>query len=174
MAKVAAEHGFTITRPYGMAYIPEFGVYTYAVRGSNDIRGEGWDTSLWIDGNTGALRDVSLPSGQHAGNTVSTVLWGLHYGDIRNFLPYRILVAFFGLVLTVISVTGVYIWWKKRKGRMLAASRRPQAGNVVAAVLLTLAASATLRSRPWAKEPSEHQILVHFSPTNLNLEEIIR
>ncbi|HTT23692.1 MAG TPA: PepSY-associated TM helix domain-containing protein, partial [Candidatus Sulfotelmatobacter sp.] len=65
-----------------------------------------------------ALRDVSLPYGQHAGNTVSTVLWGLHYGDIRNFLPYRILVAFFGLVLTVISVTGVYIWWKKRRARL--------------------------------------------------------
>ena len=56
--RLAAQHGFTITRPYGMAYIPEFGVYTYAVRGSNDIRGEGWDTSIWIDGNTGALRDV--------------------------------------------------------------------------------------------------------------------
>ena len=114
MAQIADQHGFKITRPYGMAYIPEFGVYTYAVRGSNDIRGEGWDTSIWIDGNTGALRDVSLPFGQHTGNTVSTVLWGLHYGDIRNFLPYRILVAFFGLVLTVISVTGVYVWWKKR------------------------------------------------------------
>jgi uncharacterized iron-regulated membrane protein len=118
MSRIAAQHGFTITRPYGMAYIPEFGVYTYAVRGSNDIRGEGWDTSIWIDGNTGALRDVSLPSGQHTGNTVSTLLWGLHYGDIRNLLPYRILVAFFGLVLTVISVTGVYIWWKKRKARV--------------------------------------------------------
>ena len=121
--RLAAQHGFTITRPYGMAYIPEFGVYTYAVRGSNDIRGEGWDTSIWIEGNTGALRDVSLPSGQHTWNTISTLLWGLHYGDIRNFLVYRILVSFFGVVLTVISVTGVYIWWKKRTVRKLAASR---------------------------------------------------
>lgn len=124
MAQVAARHGFKVTRPYGMAYIPEFGVYTYAVRGSNDIRGEGWDTSIWVDGNTGALRDVSLPFGQHAGNTVSTVLWGLHYGDIRNFLPYRILVAFFGVVLTVISGTGVYIWWKKRAVQQKASEQR--------------------------------------------------
>jgi len=125
MAQIAAQHGFTITRPYGMAYIPEFGVYTYAVRGSNDIRAEGWDTSVWIDGNTGALRDVALPSGQHTGNTVSTLLWGLHYGDIRGFLPYRILVALFGLILTVISVTGVYIWWKKRKIRLQTVKRSP-------------------------------------------------
>ena len=124
MAQIAAQHGFKVTRPYGMAYIPEFGVYTYAVRGSNDIRGEGWDTSIWVDGNTGGLRDVSLPFGQHAGNTVSTVLWGLHYGDIRNFLPYRILVAFFGLVLTVISGTGVYIWWKKRAVQKKASEQR--------------------------------------------------
>jgi len=130
MAEQAAQHGFAVTRPYGLAYIPEFGVYTYDVRGSNDIRGHGWDTSIWIDGNTGALRDVSLPSGQHTGNTVSTVLWGLHYGDIRDFLPYRIMVALLGLALSVISVTGVYIWWRKRRTSRLAASmRRGAAGD---------------------------------------------
>ncbi|HVP49610.1 MAG TPA: PepSY-associated TM helix domain-containing protein, partial [Candidatus Bathyarchaeia archaeon] len=119
MAQQAELHGFSITRPYGMAYIPAFGVYTYAVRSSLDIRGHGWDTSVWVDGDTGALRDVGLPSGQHAGNTVSTWLWGLHYGDIRDFLPYRILVCVFGIVLTMLSVTGVYIWWKKRRARAL-------------------------------------------------------
>ena len=118
VANMAAEHHFTVTRPYGLAYIPEFGVYTYDVRGSNDIRGHGWDTGVWVDGNTGALRQVFLPSGQHSGNTVSTWLWGLHYGDIRDFLPYRILVALFGLILTMLSITGVYIWWKKRKTRV--------------------------------------------------------
>ena len=117
IAQQAALHGFTISRPYGMAYIPQFGVYTYAVRSSMDIRGHGWDTSIWVDGNTGALRDVGLPSGQHAGNTVSTWLWGLHYGDIRDVLGYRILVCAFGVVLVVLSVTGVYIWWRKRRVR---------------------------------------------------------
>jgi uncharacterized iron-regulated membrane protein len=50
--------------------------------------------------------------------------WGLHYGDIRDNLAYRTFVCFFGLVIATLSVTGVYIWWKKRKGRLLAASRR--------------------------------------------------
>jgi uncharacterized iron-regulated membrane protein len=126
VANMAAEHHFTVTRPYGLAYIPEFGVYTYDVRGSNDIRGHGWDTGVWVDGNTGALRQVFLPSGQHTGNTVSTWLWGLHYGDIRDFLPYRILVALFGLILTTLSLTGVYIWWKKRAVRRKAAEQRNQ------------------------------------------------
>jgi uncharacterized iron-regulated membrane protein len=29
-------------------------------------------------------------------------------------LPYRIFVFIAGIVITMLSVTGVYIWWKKR------------------------------------------------------------
>lgn len=123
MAEQAALHDLTILRPYGMAYIPEFGVYTYDVRIRQDIRRYGWDTGVWVDGDTGALRKVFLPYGQHTGNTISTWLWGLHYGDLRDFLPYRILVCLFGFVLVILSATGVYLWWKKRKGRVLATSR---------------------------------------------------
>jgi uncharacterized iron-regulated membrane protein len=123
-AELAAKHRFNITRPMGMAYIAEFGVYTYDVHTTADIRGHGWDTGVWVDGKTGALSKTFLPHGQRAGNTVSTVLWGLHYGDIRDNLAYRTFVCFFGLAIAMLSVTGVYIWWKKRKGRLLAASRR--------------------------------------------------
>ena len=130
MAEQAAQHGFTVTRPYGLAYIPEFGVYAYDVRCSRDIRGHGWDTGVWIDGDTGALRHVFLPSGQHGGNTIGTWLWGLHYGDIRDFLPYRILVALFGLMLLMLSVTGVYIWWKKRVVRRGSAAERKRSPNL--------------------------------------------
>ena len=84
MAQQATLRGLTIQRPYGMAYIPQFGVYTYAVRSSLDVRAHGWDTSIWVDGDTGQLRDVGLPRGQHTGNTISVWLWGLHYGDIRD------------------------------------------------------------------------------------------
>jgi uncharacterized iron-regulated membrane protein len=66
---------------------------------------------------------VFLPSGQHTGNTISTILWGLHYGDIRDVLLYRWLVCLFGLVLVALSVTGVYIWWRKTRTRQQAARR---------------------------------------------------
>ena len=33
-------------------------------------------------------------------------------------LAYRIFVCVLGLVITMLSVTGVYIWWKKRKARL--------------------------------------------------------
>ena len=121
MAEQAALHHFTVERPYGMAYVSVYGAYTYCVRSSLDFRRRGWDTSVLIDGNTGRIRSVELPRGQHAGNTISTLLWGIHYGDLRNFLPFRILIFVLGLILPVLSVTGVLIWWKKRRVRKLAA-----------------------------------------------------
>jgi uncharacterized iron-regulated membrane protein len=123
MAEQAALHHFTVTRPYGMAYIPEYGLYTYGVRSSMDIRGSGWDTSMFIDGNTGELRDLSLPSGQHTGNTISTWLWGIHYADLRDLLPFRIFISAFGLFVATLSTTGVLIWWKKRQVRRFHRSR---------------------------------------------------
>ena len=124
MAEQAALHHFTVERPYGMAYVSDYGAYTYCVRSSIDFRGHGWDTSVLIDGITGQLRSLDLPRGQHLGNTISTLLWGIHYGDLRNFLPFRILVFVFGFFLSALSITGVIIWWKKRSARKLAVSRQ--------------------------------------------------
>jgi uncharacterized iron-regulated membrane protein len=124
MTEQAALHHFTVERPYGMAYVSDYGAYTYCVRSSIDFRGHGWDTSVLIDGNTGQLRSLDLPRGQHLGNTISTLLWGIHYGDLRNFLPFRIFVFVFGFFLSALSITGVLIWWKKRSARKLAISRQ--------------------------------------------------
>jgi uncharacterized iron-regulated membrane protein len=32
-------------------------------------------------------------------------------------VPYQIFVFVLGLLITMLSVTGVYIWWKKRRAR---------------------------------------------------------
>jgi len=122
MAEAAAANHFTIERTYGLAYIAEYGAYTYGVRSSIDLRGHGWDTTVLLDANTGALRELDLPRGQHLGNTISTLLWGIHYGDLRNWLPYRILISIFGVFLAGISYTGVVIWWRKRKVRKATAA----------------------------------------------------
>jgi uncharacterized iron-regulated membrane protein len=117
MAIEAVRRGFRIERPYGMAYIQEFGVYTYAVAADVNIQHSGWTTSLWLDGNTGALVKMDLPSGEHAGNTVENWLRALHFADLRDSLVYRVLVCALGIVITLLSVTGLYIWLKKRRSR---------------------------------------------------------
>lgn len=117
MAEQARLHHFTIERAYGLAYVWEYGAYSYAVRSSIDWRGHGWDTTILIDGNSGQLRSLDLPRGQHLGNTLSTILWGIHYGDLRDWLIFRIAIGIFGLVLTALSYTGIVIWWRKRSVR---------------------------------------------------------
>jgi hypothetical protein len=93
----------TATRPFGMAYIPQFGVCSYDVRTEQDIRGHGFDGAVWLDGDTGERRKVFSPRGDHTGNVISTVLWGLHYGDIRDVFAYRLFVFLFGFVLTTLA-----------------------------------------------------------------------
>ena len=56
-------------------------------------------------------------------NTISNWLYALHMGTVF-WLPYRILVCVLRLVVAMLSVTGVYLWWKKRRSRLVAASRR--------------------------------------------------
>ncbi len=126
MSEQAASHHFTVERPYGMGYVPAYGSYIYGVRSSVDLRAHGWDTSVSIDGNTGQLRSFDMPRGQHLGNTISTLLWGIHYADLRDWTPFRILICLFGVLLTVLASTGVIIWWRKRgAGTALSHSHLP-------------------------------------------------
>ncbi len=146
IAEQAALHHFTILRPYGMAYIDAYGAYTYCVRSSIDFRGHGWDTSVLIDGNTGQVRSVDLARGQHLGNSISTLLWGIHFADLRDWLPYRVFVCLFGVFLATLSYTGVVIWWRKRKGRLKAKPVRTAAVTTTI-VLAALCASVHSVSR---------------------------
>ncbi|MFZ3181204.1 MAG: PepSY-associated TM helix domain-containing protein [Methylocystis silviterrae] len=116
MAEQAHNQGFTVGRPLALYIIRNRGLYEYRVRSSRDIGDKfGW-TSIFFDAYSGELRFVSLPTGQHAGNTLTTWLAELHRANLFG-LPYRIFVCLLGLAITMLSVTGVYIWWKKRKAR---------------------------------------------------------
>jgi len=128
MARETARRGIAILRPYGMAYIQEWGVYTYAVESSLNVQAHGWSTSLWLDGNTGELVSFDVPSGEHSGNTVGTWLRALHFADLRDALMYRVLVCTLGLVITMLSITGIYIWLKKCRARRHARARHCVAG----------------------------------------------
>lgn len=117
LARVAEARGFKILRPYGMAYIEGLGVYTYAVESSLNIQRNAWSTSVWIDGDTGEVRDIGVPSGERSGNTVETWLRALHFADLHDSLAYRIFVSSVGIVVVMLSITGVYLWLKKRRAR---------------------------------------------------------
>lgn len=124
-AEAAAMYGFQILQPVRLAYSARKGVYDYTVRSSFDVQNKRGRTQIFFEANTGALRLVVLPTGQYAGNTVTSWLYALHTAYVFG-LPYRIFVCTLGLAITMISVTGVYIWWKKRRARKFSRALRTE------------------------------------------------
>lgn len=123
MAQQARQLGFTFGMPLSLMYFPEAGAYLYEVRGSDDLferAPKGGGTSVVFDGDTGELRELSRPTGERLGNTMESWLYALHMARVFG-RPYQVLVCLTGLLVAVLSVTGVYIWLRKR------AARRPHA-----------------------------------------------
>ena len=130
MAHQAAIRGFTVEGVEAIAFAPDENAYYYDVRTSRDLSVSNV-TGLVLDGDTGAFRSLRLPTGEHSGNTVSSWLYALHTADVFG-LPYRIFVCALGLAITLLSVTGVYIWWKKWRVRSSKAHRiAPTAAEIV-------------------------------------------
>ncbi|MBG0801773.1 PepSY domain-containing protein [Methylocystis sp. H4A] len=117
MADVAREHGFAIERPLALYNLRDKGLYEYRVRSSRDIGDKAGSTSILFDSRSGELKTLRLPTGHRSGTTLTTWLVELHTANLFG-LPYRILVCALGLVIAMLSVTGVYIWWKKRAARL--------------------------------------------------------
>ena len=124
IAEQAAQHGFVVEQPVALGFDAERGTYTWQVRTNQEIddRSRRYTTQVLFDADTGELKLTLLPSGQYTGNTISNWLYALHMANVFG-LPYRILVCVMGLVVTMLSITGVYIWWKKRRSRVIAFAR---------------------------------------------------
>lgn len=117
MAEQAQQHDFTVRQVMAVWLDRERGVYSYSVRSSRDIQDRRGKTQLFFDADTGEFKFILLPSGQYNGNTVTSWLVALHMADIFG-LPYRIFVCVLGLVIAMLSVTGIIIWMKKRQARV--------------------------------------------------------
>ena len=122
----AQKNHWRILRPGSLAYIAELGVYSYGVQTDRDLRANNPDTGVWIDGDTGELQHVFLARPTRLGNTFTNLIIGLHFADYKGWQSYRLLEFVLGLLITVLSVTGIVIWWKKRRVRIMTriASRR--------------------------------------------------
>lgn len=126
MAEQARVHGLRLGPAVALQYESDRGMYSYQVQSDRDIadRPRRYLTQVAFDGNTGALKYVLLPRGQYSGNTVSNWLYALHMGNVFG-LPYRIFVCVLGIVIAMLSVTGVVVWWHKRRARSYRAGARP-------------------------------------------------
>jgi uncharacterized iron-regulated membrane protein len=93
------------------------------VRGSRDLferAPKGGSTRLTFDGDTGELRNLTQPTGERTGNTIESWLYALHMARVFG-VAYQILVCVVGLLVAMLPVTGIYIWWRKRRVRTMTA-----------------------------------------------------
>jgi uncharacterized iron-regulated membrane protein len=122
MAALAQERGFEVVRESGLSYDPQRALYRYRVQSDRDVATRWGSTSVYFDATSGALRASFVPTGEAAGDTVTTWLLALHMAAVWG-LPFKIFVCVMGLVVVLLSGTGIYIWWKKRGARASVATR---------------------------------------------------
>lgn len=128
MAEQARQKGFTVLNERSIDYLSDKGIYQYVVRSEYDIDANSL-TTLWFDATTSQLVGVYLPTGQKTGDTISLWLQILHMAKIWG-LPYKLFVCFMGLVIAMLSVTGVYIWWKKHRAANVMQKKTTSAVNM--------------------------------------------
>lgn len=120
----APEHG--ITQQPGMVWHPR----TYAAIGVayGEHHGTGLGNSwMFFDDRTGDLLHVEIPGAGTGGDTFVQLQFPLHSGQIIG-LPGRIIISVAGLITAALSITGILIWWRKRKpARARARAARPAA-----------------------------------------------
>jgi uncharacterized iron-regulated membrane protein len=108
----------------GLFYSQQYGVYGVGFFEPGNDHGDGGLGNPWLyyDGKTGAPAGSELPGRGSAGDLFMQVQFPLHSGRILG-VPGRILITLLGLVVSMFSVTGVMIWAKKRRQRVLAEVR---------------------------------------------------
>lgn len=115
MARAAARDGFTVVSERLMFYDPGSHAYSYRVLSSRDPGANG-NTQIRIDGDTGQAIALAVPTGRVAGSTFTTWIEDLHTGDVLG-LAMKVALSFAGLGIATLSVTGVWLWWRKRYSR---------------------------------------------------------
>jgi uncharacterized iron-regulated membrane protein len=83
---------------------------------------------FYFDGGDGRLLRADIPGQGTAGEIFEQLQFPIHGGRIAG-LAGRIVICVAGLVIFMLSVTGIVIWWKKRSARRVAAGRRSPAAT---------------------------------------------
>jgi uncharacterized iron-regulated membrane protein len=107
------------------------GTFRYSAHGDRDVGSHYPAVTVIFDGRTGELRGNEFAGGENAGVTFTNWVSAIHTRTIGG-TAMQIVVGIMGVVIAMLSITGVYVWWKKRKVRVLAASRRRIAESQVA------------------------------------------
>ncbi len=120
MKEAASSRGFEVLGEQYLSYDAEHGTYAYTVETDRDVSSRLAETTLYLDGDTGRAVALHLPDSSQAGSTITRWLIALHFGAVRlGGMPYRVFVCVLGVLVALLSITGIWIWyrkWSKRRG----------------------------------------------------------
>lgn len=119
---IGRREGFAVGAPSGISYYADQAAYRYNARSTLDVVSEGSRTTVYFSAVDGRLLKFSPPIDPNPANAFMTWLNMLHIAQVLG-LPYRVFVSFIGLLVVVLSVTGVLIWMRKRSARLLKVRR---------------------------------------------------
>lgn len=117
-ARSAAQRLGMQWRPAKISYDTDYGLYRVLLtdNGVENYHGLG-PQSLYVDGTTGRVVHVDDPYTDSAGRKLSRALYPLHTGQVAGWFGVGVVVLLAGTTLEM-CVSAVYLWWKRRRGRI--------------------------------------------------------
>jgi len=99
-------------------YAAEYGVYGIGFFEPGNDHGDGGLGNPWLyfDAGDGALAGEVVPGTGSAGDIFLQAQFPLHSGRILGTAG-RVLMSLLGVAISVLSVTGIVLWWRKRSAR---------------------------------------------------------
>ncbi|PKM16003.1 MAG: peptidase [Gammaproteobacteria bacterium HGW-Gammaproteobacteria-2] len=123
MAQQAQLQGFGVLREQSLRYEPTVDAVVFSVLSDRDIATRWGHTELWLDGSTGRMLALELPSGVNSGRTLTSWVVAIHTAAFGG-RAMQALIALVGLGVVVLSLTGVAIWLRKRRAASAANADR--------------------------------------------------
>jgi PepSY-associated TM region len=118
---LAKRKGIAVVTEHSLFFDAAKNAYSFNFRSSRDFTDKGgWSAVLFYPDGTLA-RTIIADGGLDDGGADNWFM-ALHMAQIGG-MPYRIFVSGLGLLITMLSVTGIVIWMRKRSARLASAAR---------------------------------------------------
>ncbi|GAA0310539.1 PepSY domain-containing protein [Psychrobacter aestuarii] len=116
----AQQAGYEVQGFLGMRWAMDEGQWQLRFKTDADIGKQGGASSISVDAKTGEVVRVRFGSEAGAGDKTDQWLSTLHMGHIgqgAGHLLYQLFLSLIGVAVALLSVSGVYLWYKGRQAR---------------------------------------------------------
>lgn len=120
LAEQQASRDHLTWRPATAIYVPTWNLYGVTLTDNGRLNyHELGPVYYYFDASTGRFVHVVDPYSDSAGLVMIRMLYPLHSGKVAGW-PTIVIIFLLGLATIEMAVTGLYVWWKKRKTRIAA------------------------------------------------------